>query len=215
MLRWTQPAVLVMAIAAKSNWKPLAVTLAASCVAASLVLDRFISAFYDLRQHVAGSQERIAAGAMIVAMRDGCQRLVPCSSLVPGDIIYLGGGLQGSLVPADCRVLESRGLRIDDSFLPCPWPQSLAMAIRTNVLAFCLGNQRGAQVLGRAVNAEADKEGIRLLNSRCVALAASTVPAGSATVLVTRTGSSTFVCNLLSHLASFSLVDVFFSPWLI
>jgi len=40
--------------------------------------------------------------------------MVERSSLVHGDVVHLKEGR----VPADCRVLQSFGLRNDDSFLP-------------------------------------------------------------------------------------------------
>ena len=216
-LRWVRPAFLLMALPAggKNQGKPQ-LAMAAACMAASVVIDRFMSAFEDLQQHVLLCKQHAASDATIVTIRDGRQRLMRCANLVPGDIVFLGG-MQGSNVPADCRILASRGLRVDDSFLPHrrQWLEPSAMAVGCSFLKVCAGYQRALRVRGRAVTAEADEEGIPVLRSRCVALATSTVAAGTATALVTRTGSSTVVCNLLSHLASFSLADVFFSPWLI
>jgi magnesium-transporting ATPase (P-type) len=216
-LRWVRPAVLLMALptGGKNPGKPQ-LAMAAACMAASVVIDRFMSAFHDLQQHVLLSKQHAASDATIVAIRDGRQRLMRCANLVPGDIVFIGG-MQGSYVPVDCRILASRGLRVDDSFLPHrrQWLEPSAMAVICSFLAVCAGYQSALRVRGRAVTAEADEEGIPVLRSRCVALATSTVAAGTATALVTRTGSSTVVCNLLSYLASFSLADVLLSPWLI
>jgi Ca2+-transporting ATPase len=46
--------------------------------------------------------------------RDGREREVPVSGLVPGDVVILEGG---DLVPADVRVIEANGLRADESAL--------------------------------------------------------------------------------------------------
>ena len=46
--------------------------------------------------------------------RAGTERMVPADDLVPGDVIVLESG---DAVPADCRVLDSRGLVADESSL--------------------------------------------------------------------------------------------------
>ncbi len=179
---------------------PAAVGASFACLAASQALERFVRLFDNVRGHVL-DQHRATSTATIAAVRDGTCREVPCSTLVQGDIVFLGGK-HGSHVPADCRVLESRGLHIDDSFLHhrSAWPG--------------LSVWPGArQAPGRAVTSLGDAEGSDLLDSACVVLSMSSVTDGTATALVTRTGSSTVACGLLSHLASFSLLDVLFSPW--
>ncbi len=46
--------------------------------------------------------------------RDGMTLIVPASELVPGDVVQLA---EGAKVPADCRVIESWGLRVNLSTL--------------------------------------------------------------------------------------------------
>ncbi|MFG1758051.1 cation-translocating P-type ATPase [Micromonospora echinofusca] len=46
--------------------------------------------------------------------RDGTERTLPAEELVPGDVVLLESG---DAVPADCRVLESAGLEMDESSL--------------------------------------------------------------------------------------------------
>jgi len=194
---------LLVAVYSKAHGRhvfPAAVGASIACLAASQALERFVRLFDNVRGHVL-NQQRVASDAIIAAVRDGAHREVPCSTLVPGDIVFLDGK-HGSHVPADCRVLESRGLHIDDSFLihRGAWPRFFAWA--------------GArQAPGRAVTSLPDAEGTDVLDSSCVILSMSSVTAGTATALVTRTGGSTVVCGLLSHLSSFSLLDVLFSPW--
>ena len=50
----------------------------------------------------------------IVALRDGKRVKIPSSELVPGDIIYIHEGVK---IPADGRILECSGLRVDESSL--------------------------------------------------------------------------------------------------
>ncbi|MBO5177207.1 MAG: calcium-translocating P-type ATPase, PMCA-type [Lachnospiraceae bacterium] len=47
-------------------------------------------------------------------LRDGTRTNLPSSELVPGDIIFLEAG---NMVPADARVLQSTGLKVDESSL--------------------------------------------------------------------------------------------------
>jgi len=50
----------------------------------------------------------------VVVRRDGRKIHVPTTALVPGDIVLLAGG---DRVPADLRLLETKGLQIDESSL--------------------------------------------------------------------------------------------------
>lgn len=47
-------------------------------------------------------------------LRDGIELLVPDAEVVPGDILMLS---EGGKVPADARIVQSRGLRVDESAL--------------------------------------------------------------------------------------------------
>ncbi|MCR4325749.1 MAG: cation-transporting P-type ATPase [Patescibacteria group bacterium] len=47
-------------------------------------------------------------------LRDGSEAILPDSELVPGDILILD---EGARVPADARVIQSRGLKVDESSL--------------------------------------------------------------------------------------------------
>ena len=51
-------------------------------------------------------------------IRNGKQRVLPSSELVPGDIVALAGG---SSVPADIRLLEANSLAVDESSLTGEW----------------------------------------------------------------------------------------------
>ena len=57
-------------------------------------------------------QRMIAPQAAV--LRDGVRRTVPVASLVPGDVVLLEAG---DRVPADLRLLEARGLLIDEALL--------------------------------------------------------------------------------------------------
>jgi Ca2+-transporting ATPase len=70
-----------------------------------------------LQEHRAG--ERMKAVMSLSApiarvVRDGQQMTIPAAELVPGDIVLLESGMH---VPADGRIVESRGLLVDESIL--------------------------------------------------------------------------------------------------
>lgn len=73
--------------------------------------------------------------------RGGEIRVIPVEDVVPGDVILVKNG---SVVPADCRLIESNHLRVDESGLtgesiavekmPDVLPESTGLAARLNVL---------------------------------------------------------------------------------
>jgi len=76
-----------------------------------------------------------------VVVRDGMEREIPADELVPGDIILLKSG---DKVPADGRLIESRGLKINESALTGEWlpatkvasamPENTPLADRDNLV---------------------------------------------------------------------------------
>ena len=64
-----------------------------------------------------------------LVLREGNEREIPQEDLVPGDIVMLS---EGNKVPADCRILESFELRINEAVLTGEW---LASFKRETVLA--------------------------------------------------------------------------------
>ncbi|MEK7511071.1 MAG: HAD-IC family P-type ATPase [Patescibacteria group bacterium] len=57
---------------------------------------------------------RSFATTSATVLRDGVEILVPDAEIVPGDVLLLS---EGGKVPADARIIGSRGLRIDESAL--------------------------------------------------------------------------------------------------
>ena len=74
-------------------------------------------------------------------LRDGAPVLVPLESVVPGDVVVLAAG---NSIPADCLLLESRELHVDEATLtgetfpadkdPSVLPADTPLADRTNTL---------------------------------------------------------------------------------
>ncbi|MEK6707439.1 MAG: magnesium-translocating P-type ATPase [Pseudomonadota bacterium] len=88
---------------------------------------------------VASLQQMVELSAMV--MRDGAATRVPRDEVVPGDIVLLSAG---SGVPADCRLLESRDLFVNEATLTgetfpvekaaADLPVDTPLARRTNAL---------------------------------------------------------------------------------
>ncbi|MDE2440098.1 MAG: cation-transporting P-type ATPase [Betaproteobacteria bacterium] len=67
---------------------------------------------YRTEQALAALQQLLPV--QVDVRRDGALQQIPVSALVPGDIVQLA---EGAKVPADCRVIESWGLRVNLSTL--------------------------------------------------------------------------------------------------
>mmetsp|Transcript_25881 Transcript_25881/g.40517 ORF Transcript_25881/g.40517 Transcript_25881/m.40517 type:complete len:294 (-) Transcript_25881:234-1115(-) len=124
-----------------------------------------------------------AKGRTCEVTRAGALQVISAENLVPGDVLHLKAG---SVVPADCRIIESQSLVIDHSFLP-----SFFHPVRG----------------GFTLRADPDQEDSALLSSRCAALTAGTVVSGSGTGLVTRTGEGVVGVVLLRQLCKLSWSD--------
>jgi hypothetical protein len=101
----------------KPRWIVLstaALGVSVSIVSTSRLLERYMSAFDRLREHVRLYQyalHRFWKGEeeeeLVSVTRAGVQSWVPCSSLVPGDVLHLSEGR----VPADCMLVSACNLK--------------------------------------------------------------------------------------------------------
>ena len=65
---------------------------------------------YRAEQSLEALRDMAAPDATV--RRDGREETIPATELVPGDVVVLS---EGNVVPADCRLLESRSLEIDEA----------------------------------------------------------------------------------------------------
>jgi calcium-translocating P-type ATPase len=101
------------------------------------------------------------------ARRDGAAVVIPSEEVVPGDVIFLTAGDD---VPADCRLLEAFGVRVNNATLTGE-----------------------ARPVSRDIRGDADRD---LLRTRNVLLAGTAMMAGEAKALVFATGMHTAFGNI-------------------
>lgn len=195
--------------------------VSAAVIGTGRFLERYVSAFDRLREHIRLYAYALALGGgheeeeLAQVTRSGVQCWVPCTSLVPGDVIHL----QQGRVPADSMLVQASNLEIS-----CPlgiagiWHRREHPGRVSPVW-------NGWRSLGMgAIAAAQDKLHTRLsvhtehtpsasytaLGSgmKTDALATSIVLRGKATAIVTRTGADGGAFNLLLRMSSLSLVEV-------
>ncbi|WP_231478088.1 magnesium-translocating P-type ATPase [Sphingomonas sp. UNC305MFCol5.2] len=93
---------------ALSEWVDASIILA-------IVLGSAILGFwqeYRASRAVLALRDRLALSARVV--RDGVERIIPCTGIVPGDLVLLSAG---NLVPADGRILEANDFLVTEAAL--------------------------------------------------------------------------------------------------
>jgi P-type Ca2+ transporter type 2C len=107
---------------------PLIVVLLAACVLTLLTgdfTDAAVIAFVVVVNTTVGVTQEVKADRAITALaqlsapvvrvrRDGAEMSLPAADLVPGDVVLLG---EGDIVPADCDLLETSSVLVDESAL--------------------------------------------------------------------------------------------------
>ena len=86
----------------------------AGVIAAVLVFNAVVGFFQEYRAERSLEALRRLARTQARVMRDGREREVDASELVPGDIVLIEAGAK---VPADCRVVHATALEADESLL--------------------------------------------------------------------------------------------------
>jgi P-type Ca2+ transporter type 2C len=86
----------------------------ATAIVAIIVLNALLGFVQDYRAEKALAALKKLAVPLVHARRDGTVVEIPARELVTGDVVVLEAG---NLVPADCRVIESASLKIQESTL--------------------------------------------------------------------------------------------------
>jgi len=90
------------------EWVDAAIVLAIVASSAAIGYTR------EYRAQSAAEQLRARVQIHATALRDGNARPVPLRDLVPGDVVLLSAG---SIVPADCRLLEATDFHVNEAVL--------------------------------------------------------------------------------------------------
>ncbi len=77
-----------------------------------VILNSMVGFFQEYRAEKALEALKAMAAPEAVVVRDGKLHKIPATNLVPGDIVLLEAG---QVVPADLRLFESAGLKVDES----------------------------------------------------------------------------------------------------
>ena len=136
-------------------------TLGVAIVAVILINGAFSFWQEDRAERTMAALQRLLPHR-VRARRDGSVVVIPSEEVVPGDVIFLTAGDD---VPADCRLLEAFGVRVNNATLTGE-----------------------ARPISRDLRAAPDSD---LLRSRNVLLAGTTLLTGEATALVFATGMHT------------------------
>lgn len=83
-------------------------------IAAFIVIIVFIGFFQEFKAESIVKQLKKMTLPKVKVLRDGSQTEISSEDLVPGDIIIL---IAGDKVPADCRIIESNHLEVDESLI--------------------------------------------------------------------------------------------------
>jgi len=84
----------------------------------AVAINTVIGIFHEGRASQAFEKLKDAVKKYAVVIRDGKKKKIEAALLVPGDIVLLQGGDQ---VPADLRIMESRGLSVNEAILTGEW----------------------------------------------------------------------------------------------
>lgn len=88
--------------------------LDAMAIAAILILNALLGTVQEYRAEKALEALRRMAAPTALVVRDGVEVVIPAREVVPGDIVVMEAG---ALVPADCRLIESAMMKVNEAAL--------------------------------------------------------------------------------------------------
>ena len=87
-------------------------------IAVSVIINTIVGIYQEGRASKAFEKLRSSVKKYAVVIRDGHQLEVEAATLVPGDIVIIE---QGKQVPADLRLIEQKGLEVNEAILTGEW----------------------------------------------------------------------------------------------
>jgi Mg2+-importing ATPase len=178
--RFANPLILILLFAsALSAWTGDVVSFV--IIVAIVLLSVVLDVVQQRRAENAVDALRRSVGLKATVIRDGATREIHVERLVPGDVVRLSAG---DIVPADCRLLETASLYVNQSLLTGePYPV--------------------------AKDAAAQAESANSAEASNAAFAGTSVISGSATALVCETGRRTELGAVARSLAARRPRDAF------
>ncbi len=79
-----------------------------------ILINAFVGAYQDYKSEKAAELLKKMIKTEAIVLRNRKKTKINAEELVPGDIIYLK---EGDKIPADCRIIESKELKVDESIL--------------------------------------------------------------------------------------------------
>jgi len=144
-------------------------------VSIMIVVSGLISFIQEFRNNRAAEKLKSMITTKVNVYREGRNVEIPLKEVVPGDIVLLSAG---TMIPADCRVIESVDLFISESMLT---GESLPVEKRPNPLK--------------------NAESIPLLELENLCFMGTNVVSGSAKAIVVNTGSDTYFGSIGKSIA--------------
>lgn len=107
------PLVIILLVASAVSFA-LGERINASIIIAMVLLSVLLNFYQEFQAGHAAEELRKQVASTASVFRDGEEKELPITDLVPGDIVKLNAG---SLVPADCRLLEEKDIYVRESAL--------------------------------------------------------------------------------------------------
>jgi calcium-translocating P-type ATPase len=163
---------LAAALALVAEWRDpdQGMALLAAAIVGVILINGVFSFWQEFRAERAMAALRRLLPVRVQALRDGSPTQVDADALVPGDVILLEAG---DGVPADCRVIESTALKLDNATMT---GEAKSVGRSSEVGEEGEGGGRGGEDLAHSGN---------------VLLMGTSIAAGSAQALVFATGMHT------------------------
>ncbi|MCL4499081.1 MAG: cation-translocating P-type ATPase [Chloroflexi bacterium] len=140
----------VLIVAALVSGVLLKEYLDAGAIGAILLINAVLGFVQELRAEAAMESLQELASPKATVLRGGQEETVPARALVPGDVILLAAG---DVVPADCRLIETAALQIDESSLTGESVPVHKETDRIEALHLSLGDRTNLAYLGTTVQA--------------------------------------------------------------
>ncbi len=137
-----------------------------------IIINVFVRAYQDYKSEKTAQLLKSMLKNEAIVLRNGGKQKINAENLVPGDIILLEGG---DKVPADCRIIESKEFRADESMLTGESKPVL----------------KNSTVISKTVPL-AERKNLVFMNSY--------ITNGTATCIVTRTGKETEIGKITQSL---------------